>query len=226
MPDANGQMFLSDFRAELQARGFDGFNAADLNSMINRGYFYVARKFPWYWKQATASIPYPASGSISVADTSVDFPGLKNVRAVYLEGVPNAQSKVRLTPLDDKEAFDRVYAEVDRGVTGTPNSYWIDENKLYALPKLASAGSATLEIHYNKRPAALTADSSIAVTPVDLDEAILLAALARCHKRALETNLAMSVQMELEEFFDDLKDLEGDRADDLQERVQPDNQWA
>jgi hypothetical protein len=225
VPDANGQMFLSDFRAELQARGFDGFAAADLNSMINRGYFYVARKFPWYWKQATASIPYPAAGFINIADTSPDFPGLKNIRAVYLEGL-TAQSKVRLTPLDDKDAFDRTFAEVDRGVTGTPNSYWIDENKLYALPKLDSVGSATLEIHYNKRPAALTNDSSIAVTPVDLDEAILLAALYRCHKRALETDLAMGIQVELGEFFDDLKDLEGDRADDLQERVRPDNQWA
>jgi hypothetical protein len=225
MPDANGQMFLSDFRTELQARGFDGFNAADLNSMINRGYFYIARKFPWYWRQATASIPYPAAGFVSVADTSVDFPGFKNVRAVYLEGV-TPQSKVRLIPLDDKDAFDRVFAEVDRGVTGTPNSYWIDENKLYALPKLSPVGSAQLEIHYNKRPAAMTADSSIAVTPVDLDEGILLAALYRCHKRALETDLAMSAQMELMEFFDDLKDLEGDREDDLQERVRPDNQWA
>jgi len=194
--------------------------------MINRGYFYIARKFPWYWRQQTTSIAYPAGGSISVADTSANFPGLKNIRAVFLIGVPTPTSKVRLTAIDEKDAFDQHFSDIARGVTGTPSVYWVDENTLYALPKLASVGSATLEIHYNKRPVALTADSSIAVTPVDLDEAILMAALFRCHKRALEIPLAMAVQVELEELLDDMKDLEGDREDDLQERVLPDNQWA
>ena len=44
MPNAAGQMFLSDYVAELQAMGFDGYSPADLESYINRGYFYVARK--------------------------------------------------------------------------------------------------------------------------------------------------------------------------------------
>jgi hypothetical protein len=226
MPDANGQMFLSDFRAELQSRGFDGFSASDLNAMINRGYFHIARKFPWYWRQKSAQIPYPAAGYTSVADTNANFPGFKNVRAVYLEGYPTSTSKIRLDPVNEQDAFNGYLADLDRGVTGTPSIYFIDEDKLYALPKLSSVGSAVLEVHYNNRPQALTADSSIAVTPVDLDEAILLAALIRCHKRALEVNLAIDAQVQLEEILDDLKDLEGDRMDDLQERVRPDNTWA
>ena len=217
---------LSDFRSELLVRGFDGFSAADLNAMINRGYFYVARKFPWYWKQASFSFPYPASGSVSVADTNANVTGFKNMRAVYLVGVPNGNSKVRLTPLDSTEAFDGKFVELGRGVTGVPDSYFINQDQLYLLPKLSSPGAATVEIHFNKRPAAMAADGAVPVTPVDLDEAILLAALDRCHKRALEPQFAAVVQMELEEFFDDMRDLEGDREEDLQERVRPDNSWA
>jgi hypothetical protein len=228
VPDVNGQMMLSDFRAELVARGFDGFTAADLNSMINRGYFYIARKFPWYWRQESASVPYPATGWLSVADVGSSVTGFKNMRAVYLKGVPTASTTVRLEAVDNSDAYDRHLKDLSSGTRAVPSVYFIDQNRLYVLPLLtaSSIAAATLELHYNKRPAALTADGQVCVTPVDLDEAVLIAALERCHKRALETNLAASAQIELEEFFDDMRDLEGDREDDLQERVQPDDQWA
>jgi hypothetical protein len=86
-------------------------------------------------------------------------------------------------------------------------------------------GTKTIELRFNKRPVALTADGQVAVTPVDYDELIVTAALVRAHKRANEINLAMVAQADLDEAFDDMKDLEATRAQDLQERVVPDDGW-
>lgn len=228
MPDANGQMYLSDFRSELQARGFDGFSAADLNTLVNRGYLYIARKFPWYWKLDRQTLAYPSSGYFDVADTSTNFPGLKNIRSVILKNIPQSGQNQLLEAIDD-EAYDTKYRiEFLNGTTGYSSVYYIEGTKLWVLPLLPSASQAqaTVEVNYHKRPIPMASDLSVPVTPVDLDELILLAALVRCHKRANEPTLAAVAQAELEEAFDDLRDLEGDRLETLQERVLPDDSWA
>lgn len=228
MPDANGQMYLSDYRTELQARGFDGFSAADLNTLVNRGYLYIARKFPWYWKLSQQTLAYPSSGYFDVSDTSTNFLGLKNIRSIILKNVPQSGQNQLLEAIDD-EAYDTKYRlDFLNGVTGYGEVYYIEGSKLWLLPLLPTSAQAiaTVEVNYHKRPVPMSGDLSVPVTPIDLDELILLAALVRCHKRANEPTLASVAQMELEEAFDDLRDLEGDRLETLQERVSPDNTWA
>lgn len=226
MPDVNGQMFLSDFRTELKNRGFDGFADSELNTLINRGYFYVARKFPWYWREDDVTLAFPASSSLAVGDLSASTPGLKNVRAVFMKNIPSTGVITRLDALDEDEFYNTWWQEYESGVTGIPQKYFIDKQVMWLLPKVGASYSGSLEIHYHKRPQALSSDSSISIMPVDLDEVILLAALVRCHKRSQEPGLATVAQIDLEEAFDDLRDLEGTRYEDLQERVRPDDTWA
>lgn len=226
MPDANGQLYLSDFRTELKNRGFDGFADSELNTLINRGYFYIARKFPWYWREENVTIAFPASSSLGVADTGTTAPGLKNIRAVLTKDIPSTGVITRLDPLDEDEFYSTWWSEYEAGVVGIPQKYFIDKQVLWLLPKIQSTYSGSLEIHYHKRPQAMSTDTSISIMPVDLDEAVLLAALVRCHKRSQEPGLAQVVQVDLEEIFDDLRDLEGSRYEDQQERVRPDDTWA
>jgi hypothetical protein len=222
MPDANGQMTLADFRQELKNRGFDGFSDQDLNQLINRGYFYVARKTQTYWDSKDFSAPVPADGKLSVLDTGA-INGFKSVEAVYIK---NGDKYERLDPIDDSLFRERYVPEYQRGASaGQPSVYYIDGNTLWLLPKMNSVGSATVELRYNSRPTPLTADGMVPITPVDYDEVIMLSGLIRAHKRANEMQMAIVVQADLDEAFDDIRDLEQTRMRDTQERVTPDNTW-
>lgn len=222
MPDVNGQMTLLDFRTELQNRGFDGFSASDLNQLVNRGYFYVAHKVPWYWGMADYSVAVPANGQISVNDVG-NVLGFKSVEAVYYRRTSAEYNRLRA--LAEDEFRDVHLPGYQEGSKGDPDVYYIDGQTLWVLPALSSVSSQTIELRYNKRPAALVADTSVPVTPVDYDELILTAALVRAHKRANEINYAMMAQSDLDEAFGDMADLEATRMQDLQERVTPDNGW-
>ena len=220
--DSNGQMQLVDFRTELINRGFDGFLPADLNMLVNRGYFFIARKVPWYWGMANYSVAVPTTGQIAVTDVG-NVLGFKSVEAVYLKR--SATSYERLNPLTESEFRSAHLPGYQEGVRGDPANYYIDGTTLWVLPVPASAGTKTIELRYNKRPSAMTVDTDVPVTPVDYDELILLAALSRAHKRANEISLAMIVEQDLQEAFGDMLDLEGTRMQDQQERVTPDNGW-
>jgi hypothetical protein len=221
MPDVNGQMQLTDFRSELKNRGFDGFTNADLDGLINRGYFYVARKTQSYWDMKDYSGVIPANGQLLVTDTGA-LPGFKTVEAVY---VKKAGDYVRLDPVDDSVFRSQWLPDYQRGSTGYPSVYYIDGNTLWVLPKVSSVTGFTIELRYNSRPAAMTADTAVPITPIDLDEIILTAALVRAHKRANEIQLAVIAQADLDEAFDDVRDLLSVRSRDVQERVTPDNGW-
>ncbi|RPJ55687.1 MAG: hypothetical protein EHM23_25400 [Acidobacteria bacterium] len=220
--DSNGQMQLVDFRTELINRGFDGFLPADLNTLINRGYFYVAHKVPWYWGMANYSVAVPTTGQIQVNDVG-NVLGFKSMEAIYYKRT--AASYERLYPLTEQEFRDTHLPGYHEGVKGEPSVYYIDGQTLWVLPAPSSAGTKTIELRYNKRPAALIADTDVPVTPVDYDEIILTAALVRAHKRANEINLAMAAQQDLDESFGDALDLESTRMQDQQERVTPDDSW-
>lgn len=222
MPNAYGQMTLADFRTELINRGFDGFLPADLNALINRGYFYLARKVPWYWGVNDYSVAVPANGQISVSDVGTLL-GFKSVEAVYYKRA--ADQYQRLAPLSESDFRSNYLPQYQEGVKGEPSNYYIDGSTLWVLPAPQTPGTKTIEIRYYKRPAAMVADSDVPVTPVDYDELILTAALVRAHKRANEISLAMAAQQDLEEAFGDMLDLENTRMQDQQERVTPDNQW-
>lgn len=223
MPDANGQMQLQDFRVELKNRGFDGFSDADLNVLINRGYFYVARKAPWYWGIADYTTGIPTDGQISALDTGA-VTGFKSVEAVYYK--QTADQTQRLKPVMEQDFRDVWHLDYASGRTGAPSVYYIDGNTLWVLPVLSPVGGSELiTLRYNKRPVALIADTQVPITPVDYDEVILVAALVRAHKRANEPSLALVAQTDLEEAFEDMQDLESTRSQDLQERVRPDDTW-
>jgi ribosome biogenesis SPOUT family RNA methylase Rps3 len=63
------------------------------------------------------------------------------------------------------------------------------------------------------------------ITPPDLDQAILLAALVNAHNRAHEVQLAQNAEIELREFYD-MELTEDDWQDEsAQQRMVPDNSW-
>jgi hypothetical protein len=222
MPDANGQMQLIDFRGELKSRGFDGFSDQDLNQLINRGYFYVARKTQTYWDSKDYSGAVPSDGKVSVLDTGA-IVGFKTVEAVYFK---SGSTYIKLDPIDDSQFRESYFPAYQRGETAeAPTVYRVDGNTLWVLPKVKSVGSATIELRYNSRPTPLTADNMVPITPVDYDEVIMLSALIRAHKRANEMQMAIVVQADLDEAFDDIRDLEQTRSREQQERVVPDNGW-
>jgi hypothetical protein len=215
-------MTLLDFRTELKSRGFDGFADVDLNVLINRGYFYVARKVPAYWDMADFTGATPSDGKLAVQDTG-SLAGFKSVEAVYWR---SGTTYIRLEPVPEQDFRDSWLVDYQAGVKGNPQVYYIDGNTLWVLPKMTAVGSSTIELRYNKRPQAMTADTNVPITPIDMDEVILTASLVRCHKRANESSLAMVAQQELDEFLNDALDLESTRMQDQQERVSPDDQWA
>jgi hypothetical protein len=222
MPDANGQMQLIDFRNELKSRGFDGFSDQDLNQLINRGYFYVARKTQTYWDAKDYSAPVPADGKLSVLDTGA-ITGFKTLEAVYIK---TGDKYERLDPLDDSLFRERWFPDYQRGSrAGQPSKYYIDGSTLWLLPKMTTVGSATVELRYNSRPAPLLSDNEVPITPIEYDEVIMLSGLIRAHKRANEMQMAIVVQADLDEAFEDIMVVEQTRSREQQERVVPDNSW-
>jgi hypothetical protein len=129
--DSNGQMQLVDFRTELINRGFDGFLPADLNMLVNRGYFFIARKVPWYWGMANYSVAVPTTGQIAVTDVG-NVLGFKSVEAVYLKR--SATSYERLNPLTEQEFRSAHLPGYQEGVRGDPANYYIDGTTLWVLP--------------------------------------------------------------------------------------------
>ncbi len=224
MPDVNGQYQLQDYIAELQSRGFDQFTVADLTTFINRGYFHVARRSRWFWEQATATIAWtPGLASVDlwpVAGGQLQY--FKSLDYFYITTSGRFQ---RIPPLKRSTFFERYMTMdfSDASNWGTPAGYYIEGQKLYLVRPTNVALTAT--VHFKRRPVLLVGSTDVPITPADLDEAILLGALMRCHKRAQEPTLAAITESDLEEIFDDMRDEENDRMDELQERVRPDNQW-
>jgi hypothetical protein len=221
-------MFLADYVAELQAMGFDGYSPADLESYINRGYFYVARKNTWYWEQTTDAFTVVPGGYGPTLwpAASGELPQFRSLDKLY---ITTAGSQARLTIIDEDKFFSQwlsldLTAAANRG---TPEWYYVWNQILYVLPPPQT--STDFLAHYHRRVTAMThatpGTSDLPITPVHLDEAILKAAKVRCHQRAQELALAQSEQADLIEVFDDMADDESEIMDELQERVEPDNSW-
>lgn len=228
MPNLAGQYFLDDYVAELRAMGFDGYSPADLETYINRGYFYVARKSLWYWEQTTDvfTVTPGSFGPILWPASSGELPLFRSLDRLYIS---SAGRQDRLTVVDERKFFDSwlpkdLTAAASRG---TPESYYVWNQQLYVLPPPAS--STDFLAYYHRRVAALThavpGVSDLPITPVHLDEAILKAAKLRCHQRAQELSLAQSEAVDLAEVFDDMSDDDSEIMDELQQRVTPDDQW-
>lgn len=232
MPTTNGNQVLDEFVAELQAMGFSGFQVADLVRYINRGYMHVARKNRWYWEQTTDSFQL-TPGQFSVPLWPAAAGELPNFRSLDKLYITDAGRQVRLEEMDDDEFFTD-WLSLDLTQTqwrGNATKYKLWNNQLYLL---SPPGVTTNFLaHYHQRVTPLsdavkypTANyTDVPITPPHLDEAILMAAKIRCHKRALELTLADQERVDLEEVFDDMKDDEAELVDEGFHRVSPDDTW-
>ena len=225
MPDSAGKFFLGDYINELVARGFDGFSSQDLINLVNRGYFKVARTHRWYWEETYDSFHlepgffyvtlWPAVGG--------ELPNFRSLDKLYCV---TSEYSNRLNALDDDDFFTN-YLPLDLTSTSAqsePDSYYVYEGKLYVLPPPNSPRDYVA--HYHQRVSAMQNPASDQpLTPIHLDEAILLAALARCHERTQELSLAAAAKGNLEEAFDDMRDDEEFLMAEQATRVGRDDTW-
>jgi hypothetical protein len=212
-------MNYGEFKTELKNRGFDGFSDDDLGRYVNWGYFYVAKKFPWYWEQTTFSFTIPV-GQYSIATTSIpNFRALDYV-TVTTEGYRGVLEGMK------QEVFFKQWLALDLESSdnrGEPSNYFVYEAKLFILPPPTT--DRDFIVHYRQRVAVMAEDTDTPLTPAHLDEAIVLAALARCHRRANELALAAQVEVDLMEFFDDMYTDEEFQMAQVQDRILPDDTW-
>jgi hypothetical protein len=223
MPTTSGQYQLQDYLAELKVRGFDGFSDADLMTYINRGYFAVARKSQWYWEETTDAITLPPGvSSVSLwPATSGELPGLRSLDKAVV--TTSGFTKV-LKPLSDADFFPNLGLDLSKAsLWGEPTGYYIWNQQLYVLPPTQS--QRDLLVYYHRRVVAMVNPTDVPITPPHLDEAILLAALVRCHKRANESGLATEAEADLEEIYDDMRDDEENMSAEKLDRTTPDNTW-
>jgi DNA replicative helicase MCM subunit Mcm2 (Cdc46/Mcm family) len=96
-------------------------------------------------------------------------------------------------------------------------------NRLYLIPP--PSVDLTFDVWYHQRVSDLEDPEDVPITPKDLDEAILLAARIRAHRRAQEPDLAQEARAELEEMFDNMRDDEEEVMQEEPDRVRPDNTW-
>lgn len=222
MPTISGQYQLADYIAELQARGFDGFSAGDLTTYVNRGYFHVARKSQWYWEETTDAFTVaPGSSFVSLWPGGAELPNFRSLDKLV---VTTAGSTRVMKPLKDDDFFkwlgrDQTLASGRNEPTG----YYIYQGKLYVLPP--PQASRDFLAYYHQRVSPLVNPTDVPITPQHLDEAIMIAAIIRCHKRSNEPTLAQLAEQDLEEFFDDMRDDEEELMGEKQDRVKPDRTW-
>jgi hypothetical protein len=222
------RMALIDFDNELIARGFDGFKQPTRFRYINWGYMRIARRARWMWEQTSLSKDLvPGDTGIGAWDDPPDanhpIGFLKSITKVYVTTPADRRAKLR--PLSDDEFFERWYLLdlTNAQQRSTPMGYYTWEEKVWLLPPPDQDTSVV--VHYKQQAKELTGDGDIPLTPPDLDEAIITAALIRCHKRASEVSLTQQNQMELEEVFADMASDESFFDEEQPERVSPDDQW-
>ncbi len=223
-----GELTLQQFDDELVARGFDAYSQATRFRYINWGYRRIARRARWLWEQTQISQALTAGiGTVGInagaADGGHPIGNFKSITKVYITSPAVYRAKLR--PLSDDEFFQKWYP-LDLTLAqnqGIPSKYYVWENSLYVLPFPSQA--VTVQVHYKQQVVALVNASDIPITPPDLDEAILTAALVRAHKRANELQLSQSSAAELEEVFADMATDEEFLEEELLERVSPDDQW-
>jgi hypothetical protein len=221
-----GEMTLQQFDDELVARGFDAYSPATRFRYINWGYRRIARRARWLWEQ-TSITSVQAVGDFDIVITPGSggpIANFKSITRVYVTAPADRRAKLR--HLTDEEFFEKWYPldlSLAANRSSVPEGYYIWENALYILPP--SNQQITVQVHYKQQVTALVNGSDIPITPPDLDEAILTAALQRAHKRANELQLAEQSRAELEEVFADMATDEVMMDEEEQERVAPDDTW-
>lgn len=221
MPTANGKLQLQDYDLALTARGFDGYQPSERYQMINFGYRYIARQYPWSWEQAQYTFAIAAGqGPVAIAGASTLGPD--NINQVFIITDPYRR---KLKPLSE-DVFEKVWLPLDLtslSNAGIPNYYYVFNGMLYILAPPQSAMSV-LVYFQNFLPDMVSA-TDVPVTPQVLDEVILDAALVRCYRRAHELQLAQETQMRIDEAIMDMLADDQWLMAEQQDRVLPDDQW-
>jgi hypothetical protein len=224
----SARMTLTDFDNEIVARGFDAFLQPTRYRYINWGYRRIARRARWLWELTVAQQAL-AVGDVGMGawDEPVDVGhpvgNLKSIVKVYITSPSVDRAKLR--HVSDDEFFDK-WLPLDLTLAqnrSTPMGYYWWEDVLYILPPTDSP--TTVQVHYKRQVSDLVNSTDVPITPPDLDEAIVTAALARCHKRANEISLSQQNIAELEEVFADMASDETFLEEEEIERVSPDDQW-
>lgn len=224
MPDPSGRYYFTDYKAELQARGFDGFADADLGTYVNRAYFAVARKSRWYWERMSANFSIiPGQPAITLWPTvGGALPYFKSLRQVMCI---TADHRVRLKVADQQDFLDNWLSQdlTQAKLQGEPARYYEWDGSLYILP--VAKGARDYIAYYHRVVPPLVQPTDIPITPPDMDEVILDAARMRAHTRSNEISLASLARTDVEEAFDDMRDQEEERMEEEPNRVLPDNTW-
>lgn len=209
------KMTLPEFVAELNARGFDGFQDGDLVRYINFGYLTVGRLTKWAWEEGdvTASLT-PGQYRLTLA---TDLPTVKSVKAVL---GTTLNYETRLTAMSDDEFYNNWVANDLANVRtrGEPYKYYLTGQHLYILPPPLYARTFTIRAEQFLAELS-TGVNEVLITPAEYDEAILHAAEEHCHIRARQPQFADVSRKKLQDFFDDALADETTRMADRVERV-------
>ena len=217
-----GLLKLSDFRAELKARGFDGFTDSELNRYVNWGYFHVARKFRWLWLQPSA----PYTTTLNPGDFAINVANITNYASTRKVMITTAGKERKLTGIGEYY-FSEQWLPLDltnSSYRDTPYCYYIFQNKIYVLPPPSTA--VPVSVYYWQKVTALDSDNdTTTILPEETDEMVLSAALVRCHRRANQWELARNEFAILNDSMDDFLVQQGWEMEDTQLQVVADPAW-
>jgi hypothetical protein len=221
VPTANGKLQLQDYDAALVARGFDGFQPAERYQLINFGYRYLARKYPWAWEVTTKTYAInPGDAPLAVSGASTL--GADNIDEIFVTTDPYR----RKLKVIDRNDFENNWLPQDLTLAanrGIPQYYYVFNGLIYILPPPQSAMS--IIVYFRQYLIDMVAVTDVPATPQILDEVILDAALVRAHRRAHELQLAQEAQVRVDEAIGDMLQDDVWTMSEQQERVIPDNQW-
>jgi len=221
VPTANGKLQLQDYDAALVARGFDGYQPSERYQLINFGYRYIARKYPWAWEQSTHTFTMnPGDAPIALSGASTLGPD--NINQVFVTTDPY---RSKLTPLSEV-VFEKSWLPLDLTLSsnrGIPNYYYVFNGLLYILAPPQSVMS--ILVYFQNFLPDMVNLTDAPITPQILDEVILDASLVRAHRRAQELELAAVAQQKVDEAIMDMLQDDVWNMSEQQERVLPDDQW-
>jgi|SRR5215472_3448827 len=223
VPTADGQLQLQDYDAALVARGFDGYQPAERQQMINMGYRYIARKYPWAWEEYSKSFPVGPGLDEPIVLASATPLGADNVEGVYVTTDPYR----RKLKVMDQTVFETKWLPLDltnaQNFASCPDWYYVFNESIYFLAP--PSGTINVLVYFKNYLPDMVNATDTPATPTILDEVILDAALVRAHRRAHELDLAGDAQQRVDEAVMDMLQDDVWTMEEQQERVVPDNQW-
>ena len=203
------------------ARGFSAFQPAERNQLINFGYRYIARKFPFFWERSTQTY------TINAGDAPLSIQGGAPLTPDSVMGVDivsdNYRRKLEVASEDYFNRRWRYQSYTLAANRAVPLRYYLFINNLYLLPP--PQVQIQIKVYFYQYLPDMTLAGDVPVTPQILDEVILDAALVRAHRRAHELTLAGEAQGRVNEALDDMAQDDIWEMEELQERVLPDDQW-